>query len=64
VFVVSLIFELVLQFLIVSGLLQGQTGVVLELLDQKARGFLVLIALIRLFLEHARKVFGEIPVRT
>jgi hypothetical protein len=64
VFVVSLMFELVLQFPIVCGLLQGQAGVVLELPHQKAQGFLVLIALIWLFLEYARKVFGEIPVGT
>jgi hypothetical protein len=37
---------------------------ILELLDQKARGFLVPIALKRLFTEHARKLFGEMPVRT
>jgi hypothetical protein len=39
-------------------------GVVLELLDQKARGFLVLIALKRLFSEHDCKLFGEMSVRT
>jgi hypothetical protein len=39
-------------------------SIVLELSVQKAQGFPVLIALKRLFLEHARKVFGEIPVRT
>jgi hypothetical protein len=51
-------------FLIDCGLLQVKPGCVLELPDQKARGFLVLIALNRLFLEHAHKVFGEMPVRT
>jgi hypothetical protein len=35
----------------------------LNLLDQNARGFLVLIALKRLLFEHVRKVFGEILVR-
>jgi hypothetical protein len=39
-------------------------GCVLELSDQKARGFLVLIALKWLFLEHVYKVFGEIHMRT
>jgi hypothetical protein len=46
------------------GLLQGEAGVVLELPDQKARVFLVLIALTRRFPEHARKLFDEMPVRT
>jgi hypothetical protein len=40
-----------------------KAGVVLELLDHNARGFLVPIALKRLFPEHARQVFGEISVR-
>jgi hypothetical protein len=39
-------------------------SIILELPVQKAQGFLVLIALKWLFLEHTRKVFGEIPVRT
>jgi hypothetical protein len=39
-------------------------GIVLELPDQKARGFLILISLKRLFFEHARKIFGEMFVRT
>jgi hypothetical protein len=47
----------------VLGLLQDVPGIILELPDQKARGFLVLIALKWLFLEHARKVFDEMPVR-
>jgi hypothetical protein len=51
-------------FLIDCGLLQVKPGCILELPDQKARGFLVLIALERLFLKHAHKVFGEIPMRT
>jgi hypothetical protein len=38
-------------------------GLTLELLDRKARGFLALIVLKRLFPEHAHKVFGEMPVR-
>jgi hypothetical protein len=37
---------------------------VLEILNQKARGFLVIIALKRLFSEHAQKVFGEMLDRT
>jgi hypothetical protein len=40
------------------------TGIILELLDQKARIFLVLIILTRWFLEHARKVFDEMPMKT
>jgi hypothetical protein len=43
---------------------QGEAGVVLELPDQKTRGFLVPIALNRLFPEHSRKVFGKMPMRT
>jgi hypothetical protein len=38
-------------------------GCVLELLNQKSRGFLVSFALKRLFPEHAHELFGEIPVR-
>jgi hypothetical protein len=51
-------------FPIDCGLLQVKPGCVLELPDQKARGFLVLIALKRLFLEHGHKLFGEMSVRT
>jgi hypothetical protein len=47
----------------VCELLQGEAGVVLELPDQKAQGFLVLIALKRLFSEHAHKIFGEMLVK-
>jgi hypothetical protein len=47
----------------VGELLQGEAGVVLELPDQKAQGFLVLIALKRLFSEHAHKIFGEMLVK-
>jgi hypothetical protein len=39
-------------------------GHVLEPLDQRARGFIVLIALNRLVPEHVRNVFGEMTVRT
>jgi hypothetical protein len=39
-------------------------GIILELPDQKARGFWVQIAITRRFLEHAHKVFGEMSVRT
>jgi hypothetical protein len=42
----------------------GEVGVVFELPDQKARGFLVLITLKLLPFEHACKVFGEMPLRT
>jgi hypothetical protein len=41
-----------------------EAGHVLELPDQKARVFLVLIALTWWILKHAHKVFGEMPVRT
>jgi hypothetical protein len=41
-----------------------EAGIVLELPDQKARGFRVPIALKRLIPEHACKVFGEMPMRT
>jgi hypothetical protein len=44
--------------------LQGEAGDILELPDQKAQDFFVLITLNRLFPEHARMVFGEMPVRT
>jgi hypothetical protein len=50
--------------LILSGLLQGEADIILELPDQKAQGFLVPIDLKRLFPKHTRKVLGEIPVRT
>jgi hypothetical protein len=43
--------------------LQGETGVDLELSDQKARCFLVLMVLKWLFLKHDHKVFGEMTVR-
>jgi hypothetical protein len=49
---------------VACGLLQGEAGIIVELPDQKARGFLVQIALTQWFLEHAHKVFGEMPVRT
>jgi hypothetical protein len=38
--------------------------VILELSDQKARGFLVLIVLEWLFYKHIYKLLGEMPVRT
>jgi hypothetical protein len=38
-------------------------GSILELSDRKAREFLVLIALKRLFLEHSYRVFGKMSVR-
>jgi hypothetical protein len=37
---------------------------ILELPEQKAQGFLVLIALKWLFSEHVCKVFSEMPMRT
>jgi hypothetical protein len=43
-------------------LLRGEVGVILDLSDQKARDFLVLIALKRLLPEHVRKVLGEMTV--
>jgi hypothetical protein len=39
-------------------------GIVLELPDQMTKGFIVLIALKRLFHEHARKVFDKMLVST
>jgi hypothetical protein len=44
-------------------LLQGEAGIILELPDRKARGFIVLIAFKRLFPERAHQVFGEMSVR-
>jgi hypothetical protein len=38
-------------------------GSILELSDRKARVFLVLIVLKRLFLEHSYMVFDKMPVR-
>jgi hypothetical protein len=45
-------------------ILKGEAAIVLKLLDQKTQVFLVSIALTRWFPEHARKVFGEMPVMT
>jgi hypothetical protein len=42
----------------------ARSDIVLEVLDQKTRGFLMLIALKRLISEHTHKLFGEISVRT
>jgi hypothetical protein len=55
---------LILSYLFCCELLQGEVGIVLELPDQNARVFLVPVALKRWFSIHARKVFGEMPVRT
>jgi hypothetical protein len=54
---------LILSYPFWCGLLQGESGVVLELPDQKAQVFLVLIALTGRFSKHARKVFDEMPMR-
>jgi hypothetical protein len=51
-----------LGFSIVRESLQGEISIVLELPNQKTRGFLVLIAFKRLLLEHVQKVFDEITV--
>jgi hypothetical protein len=50
--------------LIERGLLQDKAGVILDLPDQKARCFLVLIVFKWLLLEHTRKVFGEMTKMT
>jgi hypothetical protein len=42
----------------------GVIGLVLELPDQKTRAVLVLITLTQRFPEHARKVVGEMTMRT
>jgi hypothetical protein len=53
-----------LSLSIACELLQEEVSVILELSDQKVQGFLVLIALKRLFVKYAHKLFGEITVRT
>jgi hypothetical protein len=45
------------------GSLQGEAGIALELPDQKTRGFVVQIALLRWFPERVHQVFGEMTVR-
>jgi hypothetical protein len=45
-----------------SKFLQVEVDIVLELLDKKARCFLVSIVFNRLFPEHSRKLVGEISV--
>jgi hypothetical protein len=52
------------DFPIDCGLLQDKVGITLELPDQKARDFLVQIALKLFFTEYVHKVFREIHVRT
>jgi hypothetical protein len=47
----------------VCGLFQVRVDIVLELSDQKARVFLILIAFTMWFSEHAHKIFDKIPVR-
>jgi hypothetical protein len=41
-----------------------EADIVLELLNQKAQVFLVLIAFMRSFSEHVRKMFDEMIMRT
>jgi hypothetical protein len=54
----------VIQFVrVVIQLLVGRSRSILELSDQKAQGFLVLIALKRMLFERAHHVFGEMAVR-
>jgi hypothetical protein len=43
---------------------ETHSALIFEISDQKTRGFLVLIVLKRLFLKHARKLFGQMSVRT
>jgi hypothetical protein len=45
------------------GSLQGDTGIALESLDKKTRGFMVQIARPQWFLERAHQVFDEMLVR-
>jgi hypothetical protein len=40
-----------------------EAGIVLELLDQKARVFLALVVLLWWFIDHAHKVFDKMSVR-
>jgi hypothetical protein len=56
----------VLIFVWISVLIVAGTRLdhVFEPPDQRARGFIVLIALNRLVPEHVRNVFGEMSVRT
>jgi hypothetical protein len=51
------------RFPFVCGLLHREVGIIFELSDQKARGFLVFIVIKRLFSEYVRKIFGEMSVR-
>jgi hypothetical protein len=48
----------------VKLLIAGQSRSILELLNQKTRGFMVLIVSKQLFFERAHKVFGEMTVMT
>jgi hypothetical protein len=48
----------------VIRVLAGEGGIVLEVPDQKARDFSVLIMLNWLFSEHVYKMLGKIFVRT
>jgi hypothetical protein len=59
----KVVFGIDLARVLCVKLLQGEVGDILELSDQKARGFLVQISFKRLVLEHARKVFGEMTMR-
>jgi hypothetical protein len=54
----------VIQFVcVVIQVLAGRSRSILELSDQKVRGFLVLITLKRLISERVHQVFGEMTVR-
>jgi hypothetical protein len=57
-------FEFVCLSLSIGGeSLQEEAGVILQLPDRKAQGFLVLISFKRLFSEYVHQLFGEMPVR-
>jgi hypothetical protein len=45
------------------GLLQGEAGILIELLDWKTRGLVFQIALLWWFPERAHQIFGEMSVR-
>jgi hypothetical protein len=63
-FIRSLLLRVFFLWILVWIFARARPGSILELPDQKALVFLVLIALIWWFSENIRKVFGDIPVRT